>query len=309
MQVNVPVSIGIAVWDNDDQGVLDLLRNAEVAMDRCKQQGGGRFALYDEAMHTLVTGRRDLEAALRDAIDHDQLHAFYQPIVTVRDGRPVRFEALVRWDRPTIGIVGPAAFIPIAEQSALIIELGAWMLRRAALDCADWQSRLPGVGVSVNISARHFDEGDIVADVRAALDGAGLDPGLVCLEITESVMLADTHRTLALLADLRAAGVSVVLDDFGTGYSSLTYLRRLPIDGLKIDKSFVDTIGSSSEDTTILRAIADLGAAYDLAVVAEGIDTDAKLTVLRAIGCRYGQGYLFARPQPLPAALDLWNAP
>ncbi|MDP9336151.1 MAG: EAL domain-containing protein [Actinomycetota bacterium] len=297
-EVMLTASIGIAVWDGGDDPADELVRHADAAMYRAKDRGRGRVELFDERMQTLVSARLDLESALRRAIDRDEIVAYYQPIVAFASGRTAHLEALVRWQRPGEQLVPPDQFIGIAEETGLIRPIGEWMLRRAAHDCALWQDVAPGVGVSVNVSPKQFDSHSVVEAVEAALRETGLAPELLGLEITESVLVDDADETIALLEELKALGVRIALDDFGTGYSSLTYLHRLPIDELKIDRSFVAVLEEEDSDLVLLQIMVQLGRAFDLKVVAEGIDTDRKLRRIQQLGCHFGQGFLFARPAP-----------
>jgi diguanylate cyclase (GGDEF)-like protein/PAS domain S-box-containing protein len=297
-EVMFTASIGIAVWNGGNERADDLVRHADAAMYRAKDRGRGRIELFDEKMQTLVAARLDLESSLRRAIDRDELVAYYQPIVAFTSGRPTHLEALVRWQRPDSQLVAPDQFIGIAEETGLIHAIGAWMLQRAALDCAQWQQLAPGVGVSVNVSPRQFDSPTIVETVADVLRTSGLPPQLLALEITESVLVDDADEAVALLDQLKELGVRIALDDFGTGYSSLTYLHRLPIDELKIDRSFVGALEDESADLNLLQMMIQLGRAFDLNVVAEGIDTDRKLRRIQRLGCHLGQGFLFARPAP-----------
>ncbi len=292
-------SIGIALWEDGPESAHDLLRFADTAMYRAKEHGRARFELFDERMQALVTARLDLESALQHALNRDELRTHYQPVVDLESGRATHFEALARWDRAGTGMIGPSDFIGIAEETGLIVPIGEWILRRAVLDCASWQTTEPGVGVSVNVSARQLNGSGLHMTAQLALADSGLAPELLTLEITESVLLDDTESILKVLGELRALGVRIALDDFGTGYSSLTYLHRLPIDELKIDQSFVETLATAEPDNRLLETIIHLGAAFDLRVVAEGIDSEQKLATLRELGCRFGQGYLFARPAAL----------
>jgi diguanylate cyclase (GGDEF)-like protein/PAS domain S-box-containing protein len=299
----VTASIGIALWTGGAETPIDLLRNADTAMYRAKDGGRNRFEIFDEAMQAWAAARLDYESALRRAIGRDELRVHYQPIVHLQTGRIVGAEALVRWDRGELGLVAPGEFIALAEETGLIVPIGAWVLERACRDCAEWQAIAPDVAVSVNLSPRQLASADLVRSVYETIEAADLDPRLVRLEITESVLMDDAPRSLDTLHALTESGVRLALDDFGTGYSSLTYLRRFPIDTLKIDQSFVRSLGDGG-DTTIVRAIVDLAHALGLAVVAEGIDTETKLEALRAMGCEIGQGYLFARPEPIETLRD-----
>ncbi len=307
-EVMLTASIGIAVWNGGNERADELVRHADAAMYRAKDRGRGRIELFDERMQTLVSARLGLESALRRAIERDELVAYYQPIVAFSSGRPTHLEALVRWQRPDLELVPPDEFIGIAEETGLIHPIGEWMLQRAALDCARWQSLAPGVGVSVNVSPRQFDSPSVVEVVSSALRDSGLPPELLGLEITESVLVDDPDETVALLDELKALGVRIALDDFGTGYSSLTYLQQLPIDELKIDRSFVAVLEDERSDLVLLRMMVQLGRAFDLKVVAEGIDTDRKLRRIQGLGCHLGQGYLFARPAPFDQVMHRFGA-
>ena len=297
-ELMLTASIGIAVWNGGDERADELVRHADSAMYRAKERGRGRIELFDERMQIFVSARLELESALRRAIDRDELVAHYQPIVAFASGRPTHLEALVRWHRPDVPLVPPDEFIGIAEETGLIHPIGEWMLQRAAQDCARWQAFAPGVGVSVNVSPRQFDSPNVVEVVARSLRESGLAPELLGLEITESVLVEDADETVALLDELKALGVRIALDDFGTGYSSLTYLHRLPIDELKIDRSFVAALEDENPDLVLLQMMVQLGRAFDLKVVAEGIDTDLKLRRIQRLGCHLGQGFLFARPAP-----------
>jgi diguanylate cyclase (GGDEF)-like protein/PAS domain S-box-containing protein len=302
-------SVGIAIWDGGPERAADLLRQADTAMYRAKEEGRGRIALFDHAMHASVSERLEQESALRQALERAELLVFYQPVVEFDTGRIDKFEALVRWERPGHGLVRPAAFVPIAEESGLICELGDFVLGTAARDCARWQAVAPGVGVTVNVSAHQFVRADLAEGILTTLAAAGLDPGLLTVEITESAMSRSPQLVLAALERLRCAGVRIALDDFGTGYSSLTQLRTLPIDALKIDKSFVDTLSDGTGDSSIVQAIIDLGRARGLDIVAEGVETHAIARRLRLLGCEQGQGYVYSRPVPISQALQLFAAP
>jgi diguanylate cyclase (GGDEF)-like protein/PAS domain S-box-containing protein len=297
VELMLTASIGIAMWNGGDEPADELVRHADAAMYRAKDRGRGRIELFDEPMQAQVSERLALESALRRAIDRDELVSYYQPIVAFTSGRATHLEALVRWQRPD-DLVPPDQFISIAEETGLINEIGEWMLDRAAHDCAAWQEVAPGVGVSVNVSPRQFDSHSIVDAVARVLRDTGLAPELLGLEITESVLLGDADETVGLLHELKALGVRVALDDFGTGYSSLTYLQRLPIDELKIDRTFLAVLEDEDSDLNLLQMMIQLGRAFDLQVVAEGIDTDRKLRRIQRLGCHFGQGFLFARPAP-----------
>jgi diguanylate cyclase (GGDEF)-like protein len=303
----VTASIGLAL--SQGQGSADaLIRDADAAMYRAKERGGGRCDVFDEAMRDWSLRWREAEADLRRGLDAGEFFNLYQPIVSAADGAILGFEALVRWRHPRDGIVSPVDFIPTAEQSGLIVELGEWVLRRACADAVDWvvpNAKTPGLRVSVNVSPRQLTDPGLVATVAAALQASGLAADRLSLELTESALIEDAESTLQILSDLKALGVRLELDDFGTGYSSLTYARRFPIDALKIDRSFVDGLGTSPEDSAIVSAVISMGRALGLHVVAEGVETEEQVRQLRLMGCRLAQGYLFSRPVVAADALEL----
>ena len=302
-EVFVGASLGVSV-STGSETPIELLRYADTAMYRAKEHGNTRVEVFDARMQQHAARRLELESALRQATARGELLAYYQPIIDLRSWRVSGLEALIRWDRPGVGLVAPDDFIPVAEDAGIINEIGPWMLRRATNDCAAWQDIAPGVGVSVNVSVRQFESGDLVRNVRDSLAGSRLPADLLTIEITESVMLDDSEHNAVIMRQIRDLGVHISLDDFGSGYSSLTYLRLLPIDSIKIDRSFLQSLGSGRRDDAMLGAIVNLGTAHDLVVVAEGIDTEAKLTAVVAMGCHQGQGYLFAKPMPLATTLE-----
>jgi diguanylate cyclase (GGDEF)-like protein/PAS domain S-box-containing protein len=296
-EVFVTASIGIAAAR---EGVLtsptELMRNAHTAMHRAKRRGRAQIELFDQGMRIELAARLGLESSLRRALERNELRAVYQPIVELSGGAVVRQEALVRWHRPDVGVINPVDFIQVAEETGLIVPLGEWMLTRATTDAAAWQDEHPNVGVAVNVSGRQLDRSDLPSAVSQALRTSGLRPGLLTLEITESVLLHDETRMYNLLNELRSIGVRLAIDDFGTGYSSLTYLHRLPIDELKIDGSFIRTLERSGPDVPLVDMMVRLGAALGLDTVAEHIDSERKAEILRGLGCTYGQGFHFGRP-------------
>jgi diguanylate cyclase (GGDEF)-like protein/PAS domain S-box-containing protein len=305
-EVFTTASIG-AVLRRGSERPRDLLRFAHTAMYRAKRRGPAGVRLFSDEMSAVTASRLDAETALRRAIDRHELSAYYQPIVDLETGATEYCEALIRWDRPGVGLVLPDQFIPVAEETSLIVDIGTWMLHQAIADCAGWQSVAPGVGVSINVSAHQFRIGDLPEAVRAALTGADLAPELVILEITESVMLEHSDWNLAVLERIRELGVRLALDDFGTGYSALTHLRRLPIDTIKVDRSFLQRIETEADLPTI-RAIVELARAHDIDVVAEGIETEATRRLVRSAGCQRGQGFLFAHPAPFEAMVRALGA-
>ena len=296
----IATSIGIAVASPGEDGATELLRNADFAMYQAKHGGKGRYEIFRPSLREAVAERAALVALMRGAEDRDELRLHYQPIVDLADGSIVGIEALARWNAPGRGLLMPADFIGLAEESGVIVEIGRWVLEHACRDTQAWRQAfdLDGLSVSVNLSARQFQHPDLVAEVGAALASSGLDSSRLVLEITESVLMQTTTATIGKLADLRRIGVRLAIDDFGTGYSSLGYLERFPVDILKIDKTFIDGIGERGNRPVLARAIVQLGRALDLLVIAEGIEREEQATALRRLGCTRGQGYLFSRPLP-----------
>ena len=314
-EMSIRCSIGIVVTDAGMGTADDLLRDADVAMYRAKVTGRGSYALFEPSMQAEVAARLELESDLRGAIEHERLTLAYQPIVDLRDGSTVAVEALARWSHPVRGQVEPAVFIPSAEESGLILPLGRWVLRRACLDLAALRERggaAADLRLAVNLSPRQLGEARIVDDVLGALEDAGLPHDVLDIEITEGLVLDCGEEGLGYLRMLRAAGCGVAFDDFGTGFSSLGNLRSLPIDQLKIDRSFVGTMLDGGVDAAVVEAIIRLGSALHVAVVAEGIEDAATARRLFELGCPLGQGYHFGRPEPfaaLEARLAPWSSP
>ena len=304
---HVSASIGIALSPDGSEDADGFLDKADIAMYRAKDNGRNCYELFDAAMQQWVTTQIALEAALQHAVANRELQLHYQPIIAADTGGIRGFEALVRWNRPGFGLVGPDGFIPTAEETGLIIEIGEWVLEEACRQAASWAERWPDrrLGVSVNVSGRQLATRDIVDVVTDVLARTRLEPSRLTLELTESTLIDDKINTQAILRDLRALGLNLSLDDFGTGYSSMTYLRAFPINVVKIDKSFVRTIGTERDDTAIVSAVLALAKNLDLAVVAEGVETSAQLAVLLQLQCPYLQGYLFSRPRPATALVEL----
>ena len=303
-ELRVTTSVGIAVGGDGDE----LLRAADIAMYRAKAEGKAHFAFYAATMDDAVLGRLELVAELRSARIEEEFVLHYQPMVALRSGAIVGVEALLRWNHPTRGLVAPADFVAVAEECGLIVPIGRWALAEACRQAAHWRRELPGaakLAMSVNISALQLQQSDFVDEVGAALNDAALDPRALVLEMTERVLVHDEHAARRVLEAVKETGVQVALDDFGTGYSSLSLLESLPVDSLKIDRSFVQRLGlvldpalsgAKVDRASLVRAIADLGRAIGLTVVAEGIETAHQLSELRRFGYEYGQGFYFARP-------------
>ncbi|MEO6444314.1 MAG: EAL domain-containing protein [Gemmatimonadaceae bacterium] len=305
-EIVVGVSIGVAS-SRQAQSPAELMRIADLAMYIAKTSGKGGSAFYEPHMHSDVVLRVDLEADLRRALERDELTLVFQPVIQLDHRQLVGVEALVRWEHEMRGSIMPTTFIPIAEESGLIVPLGRWVLREACRQARHWldETGLP-LQVGVNLSGRHLQDPSLVADVRHALEAAGLAPAQLLIEITESTLMQDPDDVARVLHELKALGVTLALDDFGTGYSSLSYLQRFPIDVLKIDRSFVAAMSHGSCDSRLVRSIVALGHSLDMRIVAEGVETETQLAMLRALGCSMGQGYLFARPMApdrIPALL------
>jgi diguanylate cyclase (GGDEF)-like protein len=300
----VNASLGIAMAWPGRATPGDAFREAEVALVRAKSSPGPRYVLFEPEMSAATLERVELENDLRRALDRDELRLHYQPIVDFATDRIVGLEALVRWEHPTRGLIPPLAFIPVAEETGLIVPIGRWILETACRQARQWLDEMPDspLVMSVNLSARQFGHPTLVDDIRATLEATRLPADRLELEITESVLLAEGEEIVTALLAIRELGVGLVLDDFGTGYSSLSYLRRLPLDTIKIDRSFVAGLDDDNSNLPIVEAVIALAHALGMEVVAEGIETVAQLTRLRGLACDRGQGYYYARPQP-PEAL------
>jgi diguanylate cyclase (GGDEF)-like protein len=294
----IAASIGVALSGSDDETADDLLRNADAAMYAAKASSRGRAEVFRSALRAEAAARTDIAGQLRGVEQRGELRLDYQPIVELGSGAVVGLEALVRWQPPDRPLLMPGQFIDIAEETGDIVPMGLWILRESCRQTHEWQLRLglPSLQVSVNLSARQFQEPDLVESIRHALDETGLPPASLILEITESGLMARTAGTIGRLAELRALGVHLAIDDFGTGYSSLSYLERFPVDILKIDRSFIASVSESGERPAIAKAIVELGRTLGLRVVAEGIEEPHQADWLVSLGCPLGQGYLFSRP-------------
>ncbi len=293
--VAVGASIGIAMAPGDGDESEKLLKRADMALSRAKSDSRGTFSFFEAGMDARAQARRRIEADLREAIENDVLRPHYQPVIEISTGRITGFEALVRWPHPDRGMISPAEFIPVAEETGLINGLGGLMLRRACMDAALWPE---DVRVAVNLSPAQFRTGNLLSIVIDALKQSGLPARRLELEITETLLLEKSGHVLATLHALRALGVRISMDDFGTGYSSLSYLRSFPFDKIKIDQSFVRDLGANRDAQAIVRAIISLGIGLGVTITAEGVETEAELGCLRAEGCHEGQGFLFSRPLP-----------
>jgi predicted signal transduction protein with EAL and GGDEF domain len=294
----VNASIGIAIYPQDGEDIETLLMHADTAMYQAKEQGGGSYQSYSRTMNASALQRLTLENSLRRAIEREEFELHYQPIVDARTGVTVGAEALVRWCHPELGLLLPSEFISLAEENGMIVPLGEWVLYRACTDNRAWQAMgLPAIRVNVNLSSRQIKR-SLTEAVGRVLQGSSLEARYLGLELTESVLVTHQKEATDTLHALRAMGLHLSVDDFGTGYSSFSYLKRFPLDTLKIDRCFVREITSHPDDAAITTAMIAMGHALGLKVVAEGVETDAQSLLLRRQGCDEMQGYLFGRPVP-----------
>ncbi|HJR68637.1 MAG TPA: EAL domain-containing protein [Gammaproteobacteria bacterium] len=297
-EVFVTASIGIATFPEDGVSAEVLVRNADTAMYHAKQQGKAAFQYYSAAMNAASVERLTLETGLRRALEDGSLELQYQPQVEMKDGRIIGAEALLRWRHPERGYISPSSFIPIAEDSGLILPIGEWVLERACAQAVAWQRAGFQIPVAVNVSGVQFQRQDLAAVVRRKLDATGLAPSLLHIEITETVIVSARERAVAVLAQLRELGVRLALDDFGTGYSSLSYLKNFPIDTLKIDRSFVSEMLTDSTTASIIEAIISMTRVLGLSVIAEGVEDQAQYKFLQQIGCDAVQGFYVSKAVP-----------
>jgi diguanylate cyclase (GGDEF)-like protein/PAS domain S-box-containing protein len=300
--VQVSASVGGVIGVRGETTASDMLRDADAAMYQAKEKGPGLVEVFDEAASNLARDRLDIRSDLLHALDRNQLSVHYQPIWALGTGEISSFEALLRWHHPERGSISPELFIPFAEETGAIVEIGRWVMAQACRQLASWQQRFPGrnLGISVNVSPAQLRRPEVAADLLAAIRDAGVEPADVWLEVTEHSYVHDDVTQWATA--LRAAGAHFALDDFGTSYCSLAYLKRFPIEGLKIDRSFVWGLGDGTADRSIVRAVLAIADSLDLRVVAEGIETEEQRKILAALGCRVGQGYLLSRPVPAEEA-------
>ena len=300
--VTISTSIGIASAPADGSTPGELLRHADMALYQAKASGRGCFRSFEPGMETAMETRRCLEEDLRVALTDQQFELYYQSKVGITDGRIKGFEALLRWHHPTQGMIPPDAFIPVAEESGLIVQIGEWVLGEACRTASHW----PGcLDVAVNVSTVQLRDGNLFDAVVGALRDSGLPPERLELEVTETAMLGDGAMALDVLQRLRAIGVRIALDDFGTGYSSLSYLQRFPLDRIKLDRSFIKGLNRDTKTLAIVRAVTGLGISLGIPVTAEGVETPEQLAILAAENCTEAQGYLFSRPVPIGDALLL----
>ena len=310
-EIYTTASIGIALSTIDYDQPENMLRDADTAMYHAKENGKARYEMFDSVMHASAVVRLQMENDLRRALERCEFEIYYQPIVSLETDQIAGFEALLRWHHPERGFVSPADFIPLAEETGIIIDLGHWVLLESCRQMRAWHtqlSTLEPLTISVNLSGKQFSQPDFISQIRLILEETELDPRCLKLEITESVMMDNAEMVTSMLTQLRDLGIQLSIDDFGTGYSSLSYLHRFPIDTLKIDRSFVGRMGIVDENSEIVRTIITLATNLGMTVIAEGIETHEQLIKLKALNCEYGQGYLFSRPvaaSAIPALLEV----
>ncbi len=294
-------SIGIAFGENEDYKAETILKNAKLALHRAKEDGGNSFRFFEPKMDQALQQRRDLEKSLIRALKEEEFELYYQPQVELNDAKIIGYEALLRWNHPTKGMVSPVDFIPILEETKMIVEVGEYVLRRACKEALTWENNEK---IAVNLSTVQFEHQDVPTMVAKALSDTGLAAERLEIEITESTLMSDTDAALVMLEELKKLGVNIAMDDFGTGYSSLSYISVFEFDKIKIDRSFVATLQDDERARAIITTIIGLGRALDIMITAEGIETNEQLLLIQAAGCHFGQGYLFGRPVPLSEICD-----
>jgi diguanylate cyclase (GGDEF)-like protein len=293
-RVTVTASIGIAAGDRIS--AEELLRDADIAMYRAKRDGKNRYAVFETDMQDSIQNRMELEMDLREALENDEFFLAYQPTIDLNDMSPTGVEALIRWRHPTRGVVQPDDFVPLLEETGMIVEVGKWVLEEACSQGAAWHEAGYPIGMAVNVSGRQLDTDQLIADIEGALSQSGLDPTALTIEITETTLMRNAEETAHRLAAVKQLGVRIAIDDFGTGYSSLAHLQRFPVDALKIDRSFISGMRNNEEGETLIRTLVQLGKALSIQTFAEGIEQQQELSLLKDEHCDSGQGFLFAKP-------------
>lgn len=309
-RVAVTASIGVAVGDKCT--AEELLRDADIAMYSAKWEGKNRYVVFETGMQHQLQSRVELEMDLREALGKDEFFLVYQPTIDLNDMTPDGVEALIRWEHPTRGVLEPDAFIPLLEETGLITEVGRWVLHEACCQGAAWRAAGHEIAMAVNVSVRQLDGDQLVEDIERALRDSGLDPHALTIEITETMLTRDADETARRLTQVKQLGVRIAIDDFGTGYSSLAHLQRFPVDALKIDRSFVSALEHNPEGEALIRTLIQLGKTLSLQTIAEGIEHEHELCLIKNEGCDDGQGFLFARPLDTAAAeafLNHWARP
>jgi diguanylate cyclase (GGDEF)-like protein len=303
LQITASIGVALGLCETADE----LLDHADIAMYDAKMSGRNRYVLFESNMQTVSRDRLTLEMDLTEALKQHQFFLLYQPTFDLRSQSVTGVEALIRWRHPTRGIVAPGEFIPIAENTGLIIPIGRWVLSEACRKASLWREHGHRIGIAVNVSARQLDRNELIDEVRDALQTSGLDPAVLTLEVTETALMHDADATATRLRQLKALGVRIAIDDFGTGYSSLAYLRQFPADTLKIDRSFIDAIATSEESAILVHTLIALGNDLGMQTLAEGIEDQAQLEILRREHCDQGQGFLFSRPLDTNAVENFLN--
>ncbi|MDD5462847.1 MAG: EAL domain-containing protein [Methylococcales bacterium] len=302
-------SIGIALFPQDGQDGETLLKNADVAMYHAKKMGKGNFQFFHDFMNVKARKRMELENCMHQAVSNNELHLYYQPVINVVSGELIGAEALMRWDSPQLGFLYPADFIPLAEESGMILKFGEWAMHEVCRHYKDWQKEGMGyLSIAINLSSLQFNQISLIPMLKEILDEYQLDPSFLVFELTETIIMADSEKMLGTLLELKKMGIRLSIDDFGTGYSSLSYLKRFPLDSLKIDRSFIKDLSTNSEDAAIVNAILALATALNLHVIAEGVETDLQKQFLQNTSCQAVQGYLFAKPMPMTEFQEYWQS-
>jgi diguanylate cyclase (GGDEF)-like protein len=309
-QTRVSVTASIGISSGEHTSAEELLRDADIAMYRAKWDGKNRHVVFETGMQGMVQNRMELEMDLREALEKDEFFLVYQPTLDLHDMTPNGVEALIRWRHPVRGVVQPDDFIPLLEETGMIVEVGRWVLREACAQGAAWREAAYPIGIAVNVSGRQLDSDQVIADIEAALSDSGLQPAALTIEITETTLMRNIEETARRLTEIKALGVRIAIDDFGTGYSSLAHLQRFPVDALKIDRSFILGLKHNQEGETLIHTLVQLGKALSIETFAEGIEQDDELSLLRGEDCDSGQGFLFARPLDVAATeafLQSWK--
>jgi len=300
-ETHLTVTASIGISGGDHASAEELLRNADIAMYRAKWDGKHRYVVFDTAMQDKMQHRMELEMDLRDALKNDEFLLAYQPTFDLSDMSPNGVEALIRWRHPTRGLVQPDDFIPLLEETGMILEVGKWVLNQACSQGATWRQAGYQIGMAVNVSPRQLDTDQLIGDIEDALADSGLDPEALTIEITETTLMRNVEETAGRLAAIKQLGVRIAIDDFGTGYSSLAHLQRFPVDALKIDRSFISGLKQNEQGQTLIHSLVQLGKALSIETFAEGIEQQQELSLLQGEDCDSGQGFLFARPLDIPA--------